>query len=204
MSVRRRAWLAVTLAGVACLAALTVATHAHAQAAEPPALRVDTGDGRATTWTLAQLQALPPETSRAVMRDGGSFEARGVSVGSLLKLAGLDLNAKLGSAPVVGRALIARAADGYVAVFGLAEVDPHTSGTRRSWWCGLLTTARHSGAARASWPCGRWRVTARSMGSPTDRTRSARPALSGTSELPPHRWQLAATAWLPSPREAAT
>jgi hypothetical protein len=46
-------------------------------------------------------------------------------VTTLLRLAGLDLSANLGSGPVVGRALVARAADGYVAVFGLAEVDPH-------------------------------------------------------------------------------
>lgn len=126
MNVRRRAWLAAALAGLTGLAALPVAPVAYAQSVtEPPALRVDIGDGRVSNWTLAQLRALPPETARAVTRDGGAFEARGVSVGSLLKLAGLDLNANLGSANVVGRALVARATDGYVAVFGLAEVDPH-------------------------------------------------------------------------------
>ena len=123
MSMRRRAWLAAALAGLTSLAALTVADAQTAT--EPPALRVDVGEGRVTNWTLAQLRALPAETARAVTRDGGAFEARGVSVSTLLKLAGLDLNANLGSATVVGRALVARATDGYVAVFGLAEVDPH-------------------------------------------------------------------------------
>jgi hypothetical protein len=98
---------------------------ARAQSNDSTALRVDIGDGRILTWSVAQLKALPPETARAATRDGGSFEARGVSVATLLRLAGLDLSANLGSAPVVGRALLARAADGYVAVFGLAEIDPH-------------------------------------------------------------------------------
>jgi hypothetical protein len=98
---------------------------ARAQAGDAAPLRVDIGDGRVVTWTVAQLKELPAETARAATREGASFEARGVSVATLLRLAGLDLSANLGSAPVVGRALVARAADGYVAVFGLAEVDPH-------------------------------------------------------------------------------
>ena len=48
-----------------------------------------------------------------------------MSVTTLLRAAGLDLSANLGGGQVVGHALIARRADGYRAVFGLAEVDPH-------------------------------------------------------------------------------
>ena len=44
---------------------------------------------------------------------------------TLLKHSGLDLSQNLGGGKVVGHALVARAADGYRAVFGLAEVDPH-------------------------------------------------------------------------------
>jgi hypothetical protein len=122
---RRRAFAAGV--GAAALLGLQ-AVHlprVRAQPNDSTALRVEIGDGRVATWTLAQLKALPAESARAATRDGASFEARGVSVATLLKLAGLDLSANLGSAPVVGRALVARGADGYVAVFGLAEIDPH-------------------------------------------------------------------------------
>ena len=42
-----------------------------------------------------------------------------------VQASGLDLSQRLGAGNVVGHALVARAADGYRAVFGLAEVDPH-------------------------------------------------------------------------------
>jgi len=125
VSIERRALL-IAAAALASLSSLTAGTTANAQGVEAPALRVDAGDGKSASFTLEELQALPSETARALTREGGSFEARGVSVVTLLKLAGLDLNANLGgSAPVVGRVLLARAADGYVAAFGLAELDPH-------------------------------------------------------------------------------
>ena len=44
---------------------------------------------------------------------------------ALLKASGLDLAQRVGAGNVVGHALVARASDGYRAVFGLAEVDPH-------------------------------------------------------------------------------
>ena len=49
----------------------------------------------------------------------------GVSATELLKASGLDLSKNLGGAQVVGHALVARGADGYRAVFGLADADPH-------------------------------------------------------------------------------
>jgi hypothetical protein len=88
-------------------------------------LRVDLGDGRTMAFTRADLERLPAESASATLRDRPPFTVSGISVTTLLRLAGLDLSASLGSGPVVGKALVARAADGYVAVFGLADVDPH-------------------------------------------------------------------------------
>jgi pimeloyl-ACP methyl ester carboxylesterase len=113
------------------VAALLLATHPglvrRAVAQDGPAalLTVTLADGRQRRYTLAELQALPQERAPAQRRDGSRFDALGVSVTSLLKLSGLDLAQNLGGGQVVGHALVARAADGYRAVFGLAEVDPH-------------------------------------------------------------------------------
>jgi hypothetical protein len=96
-----------------------------ASVAADAVLRVDLGDGRTMAFTQADLERLPAESANATLRDRPPFAVRGVSVTTLLRIAGLDLSASLGSGPVVGKALVARAADGYTAVFGLADVDPH-------------------------------------------------------------------------------
>jgi len=112
----RRRQLLVLLA-VAPVAALSSSAEAR--------LEVRLADGAPKLFSLADLERLPAESASARLRDGAPFTARGVSVTTLLRLAGLDLMAHLGGAQVAGQALVARAADGYRAVFGLAEVDPH-------------------------------------------------------------------------------
>jgi hypothetical protein len=114
---RRRSWLVFLLAGAA-------AAVGPAHAAEPQ-LTVTLADGRARVFTRADLEKLPRETASARLRDGAPFAVSGVSVTRLLQEVGLDLSANLGGGQVVGHALVARAGDGYRAVFGLAEVDPH-------------------------------------------------------------------------------
>ena len=105
---------------------LLAAAPLAAQAQTPdPQLVVRLSDGTEKSFTRAELERLPAETATARLRDGPPFTASGVSVTTLLRLAGLDLAANLGAAQVVSQALIARAADGYRAVFGLAELDPH-------------------------------------------------------------------------------
>lgn len=116
---RRRGLCAALLAG-----ALPRLTWAQV-AAPSPALTVTLADGRSRRFELAELQALPPESAPARRRDGAPFTVTGVSVTRLLKLTGLDLSARLGGGAVVGHALVARAADGYRAVWGLAVADPH-------------------------------------------------------------------------------
>lgn len=114
---RRRPWLLIAL--------LLAAPLVRAQPAEAPLLTVLLSDGRSQSFSRAQLEALPLEQAPARLREGASFTVSGVSVTSLLKACGLDLSQRMGAGNVVGHALVARAADGYRAVFGLAEVDPH-------------------------------------------------------------------------------
>ncbi len=121
---RRRLCLALWAGAV--LPAVLQAQPAAAPAGAPAAVLVVTlADGRQRSFSLAELQALPPETTMARLRDGAPFKVSGVSATTLLRLAGLDLSANLGGGQVVGHALVARAADGYRAVFGLAAADPH-------------------------------------------------------------------------------
>ncbi|MFT3957233.1 MAG: hypothetical protein QM722_23485 [Piscinibacter sp.] len=115
---RRRPWLLLCVW-------LLAAPLAHAQPAEAPLLTVVLADGRSQGFSRAQLEALPQEKAPARLRDGAPFTVSGVSVTALLKASGLDLSQSVGAGNVVGHALVARAADGYRAVFGLAEVDPH-------------------------------------------------------------------------------
>ncbi len=99
---------------------------AQAQVGEPAVLlKIELADGRSREFTRADLERLPAEAAPARLRDGALFNVSGVSVTALLRASGLDLSTKVGGAQVVGHALIARAADGYRAVFGLAEIDPH-------------------------------------------------------------------------------
>ena len=114
--VRRRQVLSLLLTAAPCAA--------RAGPAEPQ-IAVRLADGSQKAFSLTDLQRLPAESASARLRDGAPFAVRGVSVTTLLRLAGLDLGANLGAAQVVGQALVARGEDGYRAVFGLAEVDPH-------------------------------------------------------------------------------
>jgi len=127
---RRCSLRALLAAGLGLLSLPAAAQSLGSASASAPAsseavLRIDLGDGRILALTQAELVLLPVETAFASLRDRPPFQVHGVSVTTLLRLAGLDLGASLGSGPVVGKALVARAADGYVAVFGLADVDPH-------------------------------------------------------------------------------
>jgi len=116
---RRRPWL------FCAWALLSAAPLLHAQGQDAPLLKVVLADGRSQSFTRAQLDAIPTERAPARLRDGAPFTVTGVSVTTLLRLCGLDLSQNLGGGKVVGHALLARAADDYRAVFGLAEVDPH-------------------------------------------------------------------------------
>jgi hypothetical protein len=142
-SLRRQ--LCVTLLCPTLTGLATAQVAATATTNAPPTLKVTLADGTSRSFTLAELQALPTESATAQRRDGSSFLVKGASVTSLLKLAGLDLSQKLGVQTVVGSALVARAADGYRAVFGLALADPHFGPSAL-----MVTWAREDGSPLAS------------------------------------------------------
>ncbi len=108
-----------------CLALLAGALPRLAGAQAPAALTITLPDGTQRGLGLAELQTLPTQTATLKRRDGSAYNVSGVAVASLLKLAGLDLSQNLGASFIAGHALVARAADGYRAVFGLAVADPH-------------------------------------------------------------------------------
>lgn len=99
--------------------------NASAPARGEEVLRVRLADGSSVAFARTDLEKLSSESAVATLPDRASFSVTGVSVTVLLRAAGMDLSANLGSSAVVTRVLVARAADGYRAVFGLAEVDPH-------------------------------------------------------------------------------
>ena len=102
-----------------CLALLAGAMPSLTRAQASAALTVTLADGTRRMLDLAELQALPTQTASLKRRDGTPYTVTGVSV------AGLDLSQNLGPAFIAGHALVARAADGYRAVFGLTVADPH-------------------------------------------------------------------------------
>ena len=117
--------LRISAASIAATSGLVVAQSASGPPPAEEVLRVRLADGRTMAFGRADLEKLPSESALAKLPDRASFPVTGVSVTTLLRAAGMDLSANLGSRAVVTRALVARAADGYRAVFGLAEVDPH-------------------------------------------------------------------------------
>lgn len=109
-----------------CLAALVLGLPgwARAQTAPPALLTITLPDAAQRSLGLAELQALPTQAATLKRPDGSSYTVQGVPVTALLKLAGLDLAQNLGGGFVARHALVARASDGYRAVFGLAVADP--------------------------------------------------------------------------------
>jgi hypothetical protein len=103
------------LVTVCCV--LLVATRLSAQT-----LQVIDTEGHATTLTAIQISNLQHTTVKVIDHDSpAQFE--GVALASVLSAAGIQLGDKL-RGPRMAEVLIVEAADGYKAVFALAEVDP--------------------------------------------------------------------------------
>jgi hypothetical protein len=85
-------------------------------------LQVIDTEGHATTLDAAQISSLPRLTVKTLDHDK-SAEFEGVSLASLLSLAGVQLGDKL-RGPRLTEVLLVEAADGYKVAFALAEVDP--------------------------------------------------------------------------------
>lgn len=83
-----------------------------------------TGEGlNPTSYSLEQLQKLPLTKVSARDNDGKDAEYSGVSLAEILRRAGAPLGDQLRGA-ALRKAVVIHAADGYQAVFALAEVDP--------------------------------------------------------------------------------
>jgi DMSO/TMAO reductase YedYZ molybdopterin-dependent catalytic subunit len=111
---------------VALLLAVSAGSHA-ARAAQPaarpvPVLIVDGDVTKPLSLLSADLKSLPLVKVEAKAAKGTSNVYEGVLVGELLKAAGVPLGQM--RAGVVSSYAVASAADGYQAVFAVAELDP--------------------------------------------------------------------------------
>jgi len=89
-----------------------------------PELQVSIDVSAPKAFSLTQLQSLPQVEAEVTVRSGTVERWRGTPITEVLKAAGLNLADNLGGGFVSRRVLAARSIDGYVAAFGLAEVDP--------------------------------------------------------------------------------
>ena len=85
-------------------------------------LQVTDTEGHATALSATQIATLPRSTVKVLDHDKPA-EFEGVSLASVLALAGVQLGDKL-RGPRMTEVLLVEAADGYKVAFALAEVDP--------------------------------------------------------------------------------
>lgn len=117
--------LALLLLGTPCADAPVHAQAAARADAQPVATGPLVVSGDVTTTlslTPADIKNLP-RTQVTVEQDDRTVVYDGVLVGELLKRAGVPLGSDL-RGDAVATYVIAHAADGYRAIFGLAELDP--------------------------------------------------------------------------------
>jgi DMSO/TMAO reductase YedYZ molybdopterin-dependent catalytic subunit len=121
---RRIAFRAVVFAatGITLCAGLPSVGRA-AQAARETTLAVAGDVATPLSLTAADLKSLPRTRAEVKGEDGAVTVYDGVLVGELLKRAGAPLGPEL-RGDAVASYVVARAADGYQAVFSLAELDP--------------------------------------------------------------------------------
>jgi DMSO/TMAO reductase YedYZ molybdopterin-dependent catalytic subunit len=104
----------------AALVVLALASHVRAQTDTQLAVGGDVA--KPLTLTAADLKGMP-RTTVSVMDQGREVKYVGVLVGDILARAGAPLGRDM-SGPAVATYVLARAKDGYAAVFSLAELDP--------------------------------------------------------------------------------
>ena len=93
-----------------------------AQAPADAAIRISGTVGRTTTLTAADLAAMPQKTVTASSHDQtGKYS--GVALRDMLTKAGVPAGAEI-RGPLVAAYVVVTGADGYRAVFALAELDP--------------------------------------------------------------------------------
>jgi DMSO/TMAO reductase YedYZ molybdopterin-dependent catalytic subunit len=110
----------IFIAGVASVLGQQPAVRAGAQGA---ALFVGGEVVGERSWTLAELAALPQMEVKTVEKDGKAVTFKGVSLASILEGSGTPFGEQLRGA-ALSLAVLVKAADGYQAIFALAELDP--------------------------------------------------------------------------------
>lgn len=78
---------------------------------------------KARAWTLSDLAALPRVEVTATEKDGTVSTFQGVALAEILKACGTPFGELL-KGPALGLAVSVIGADGYKAIFSLAEIDP--------------------------------------------------------------------------------
>jgi hypothetical protein len=94
----------------------------------PPAVSIDGGNGHTATLTVAELAALPQQTIKAI-EHGTSVTFEGVPLSDVLAKVQAPVGEKL-RGKALADYLLVEGADGYRAVFALAELDPAFSDKR--------------------------------------------------------------------------
>jgi Oxidoreductase molybdopterin binding domain len=103
----------------------TPATEAATAPAQDPILNVGGDVPTPSQLKLSDLSRMPRADVRVKDRDGNDVTYSGVSLTEVLRAAGLKLDpSSMPNREIVARYILVQAADGYRAVFALAEVDP--------------------------------------------------------------------------------
>jgi hypothetical protein len=101
------------------------ATGSVNPALQEPVLKVGGSVPDPIQLKLSDLSSLPRAEVRTKDRDGRDVTYSGVSLAEILRAAGLKLDpASMPSRDIVGSYILVEAADGYRAVFAVAEIDP--------------------------------------------------------------------------------
>jgi hypothetical protein len=118
-------FLAFSVSELPAQTVLPSPTDSVTQAAHEPVLKVGGIVPNPIQLKLSDLSSMPRAEVRAKDRDGRDVTYSGVSVTEILRAAGLKLDpASMPSRDVVNSYILVEAADGYRAVFALAEIDP--------------------------------------------------------------------------------
>ena len=121
----RNLWL--MLAGLPLVWAAWAGGYVSATPAPPAAtavvLRIDGDVANPLSLAPADLAKLPRRAARAQDHHGPPATYEGVPLNEVLQLAGVPLGDRL-RGPEMARYVVATGADGYRAVFALAELDP--------------------------------------------------------------------------------
>jgi DMSO/TMAO reductase YedYZ molybdopterin-dependent catalytic subunit len=120
---RFAAIILLVLCGISSRAAAEPTTQPSTQPGDAVLLHVGGKVPHPLNLSLDQLVDLQHITETVADRKGNSLSYRGIPLEIILKLAGLKFGGMSTARAAAGMCLIAKGADGYKAVFSLAELD---------------------------------------------------------------------------------